>query len=150
MLDVKASSGLARISNAIRRSVSCVLRSASCRADVAPTPNMMPAAAGGVILFRISVRLQLKCTVYLQQALWVVVCSQLTISKATTIPSDPALHRHRRQRPASVLIPIQKATDMVCSSIIVNLLLGNHFHNHQHLPIKELLLINRQHRAYAA
>jgi hypothetical protein len=50
MLGVKASSGLARTSRAIRRRFSCVLRSASWRADAAPTPNIMPAVVGAEIL----------------------------------------------------------------------------------------------------
>lgn len=37
----------ARTNVAIRRKLSCVLRSASSRADVAPTPNTIPAVVGG-------------------------------------------------------------------------------------------------------
>lgn len=43
------SSPLDRIKSAIRRRFSCVFRSASSLAAEAPTPNMIPAVAGGVI-----------------------------------------------------------------------------------------------------
>ena len=48
MLGVKASSGLASMRSEIRRRVVWALRSASWRADAAPTPNMMPAVVGAV------------------------------------------------------------------------------------------------------
>lgn len=48
MFGVKASSGLARMRSEVRRNVVCALRSASCRADAAPTPNMIPAVVGAV------------------------------------------------------------------------------------------------------
>jgi len=44
----KESSGAARMIRAILRRFSCVLRSASRRADDAPTPNIMPADVGAV------------------------------------------------------------------------------------------------------
>lgn len=51
----KLSSIPARISVAARRRFSCVFRSASSLADVAPTPKTIPAVAGGTIRVSISV-----------------------------------------------------------------------------------------------
>lgn len=51
----KVSVPQARISTAIRRRLSWVLRSASNLAEVAPTPKTMPAVVGGVIRLSISV-----------------------------------------------------------------------------------------------
>lgn len=46
----KLSSIVARMRVAVRRRLSCVFRSASSLADVAPTPNTIPAVVGGTSL----------------------------------------------------------------------------------------------------
>ena len=60
----KVSSLQASISVAMRRRLSCVFRSASSRAEVAPTPKTIPAVVGGVMRASSSGILSLSVTVH--------------------------------------------------------------------------------------
>lgn len=101
----KVSMPQARTKTAIRRRLSCVLRSASSLAEVAPTPKTIPAVVGGVIRLSISVIRSLSAIVHSFNSGSQSLCTRVTdeLKNLESLKASPMSFFHVFWLPGSLV-----------------------------------------------